>query len=101
MAWYFEPADRVVDSGIVRDAIGLRANPVVGAEVDKVAVRQQEIAQDYQPARINYQAARSPLDREKWYRALGRHAFDSFLKSQREQSKPGHAKRKKYRRSLS
>jgi hypothetical protein len=47
LAWYFEPADRVVDSVIVRDAIGLRANPVVGAEVDKVAVGQQEIAQDW------------------------------------------------------
>jgi hypothetical protein len=46
LAWYLGPAHRVVDSVIVRDAIGLRANPVVGAEVDKVAVRQQEIAQD-------------------------------------------------------
>jgi uncharacterized membrane protein YeiH len=45
LAWYFEPADRVADSVIVRDAIGLRAYPVVGAEVDKVAVRHQEIAQ--------------------------------------------------------
>jgi hypothetical protein len=42
LAWYFESADRVVDSVIVRDAIGLRAYPVIGAEADKVAVRQQE-----------------------------------------------------------
>jgi hypothetical protein len=40
------PLTAVVDGVIVRDAIGLRAYPVVGAEVDKVAVRQQEIAQD-------------------------------------------------------
>ena len=46
IGWYFESADRVQDSVIVRDAIGLRAYPVVGAEVHKVAVRQHEIAQD-------------------------------------------------------
>jgi uncharacterized membrane protein YeiH len=46
LAWYFEPVDRVVDNVIVRDAIGLRAYQVVGAEADKVAVRQQEVAQD-------------------------------------------------------
>ena len=75
----FETPDRVVDSVIVRDAVGLIAHLVVGADVDKPAFRQQEIAQDfanrlnislpdsafpkgYQPALINYQAARSPLD---------------------------------------
>jgi len=44
--WYFEPADRVADSIIVRDAIGLKAYPVVSAEVDAVAVRLQKIGED-------------------------------------------------------
>jgi hypothetical protein len=44
--WYFEPADRMVDSIIIRDAIGLQAYPVASAEVDKVASRLQTIAED-------------------------------------------------------
>jgi len=43
--WYFEPADRVVDSIIVPDAIGLKTYPVVSADVDKVASRLQKIAE--------------------------------------------------------
>jgi len=44
--WYFEPADRVADSIIVRDAIGLKTYPVVSAEVDAVAVQLQKIGED-------------------------------------------------------
>ena len=44
--WYFEPGDRVVDSIIARDAIGLAPNVDIGVEVDKVASRLQEIAED-------------------------------------------------------
>ena len=44
--WHFEPGDQMVDSIIIRDAIGLQAYPVVSAEVDKVASRLQTIAED-------------------------------------------------------
>jgi hypothetical protein len=44
--WYCEPADRAVDSIIVRHAIGLTAFPVVAADVDKVASRLQTISED-------------------------------------------------------
>jgi hypothetical protein len=44
--WHFEPGDRVVDSIIVRDAIGITTDLVVGVEVDKVASRLQEIVED-------------------------------------------------------
>jgi hypothetical protein len=45
--WYFEPADIVVDSIIVRDAIGLKDYPVVSAKVDEVATRLQKVAEDF------------------------------------------------------
>ncbi len=44
--WYFEPGDRIADSIIVRDAIGLPGGGDIGAEVDKVAARLQEIGED-------------------------------------------------------
>jgi hypothetical protein len=44
--WYFEPADQVADSIIVRDAIGLIAYPVVSTEVDAVATELQKIGED-------------------------------------------------------
>ena len=44
--WYFEPGDRVADSIIVRDAIGLETYPVVSAEVDAVAAKLQKIGED-------------------------------------------------------
>ena len=44
--WYFEPADGIVDSIIVRDAIGMKGFPAVSDEIDKVAVRLQKIAED-------------------------------------------------------
>jgi len=44
--WYFEPGDRVVDSIIIRDAIGMETDPIVSAEVDRVASDLQTISED-------------------------------------------------------
>jgi hypothetical protein len=44
--WYFEPADHVADSIIVRDAIQHTSYPAVSAEIDAVATRIQTIAED-------------------------------------------------------
>lgn len=44
--WYFEPGDRMVDSIIIRDAVGLTADPIVSTEIDKVASDLQSISED-------------------------------------------------------
>jgi hypothetical protein len=44
--WHFEPGDQIVDSIIVRHAIGIQSYPVVSAEIDDVASRLQTIAED-------------------------------------------------------
>jgi hypothetical protein len=44
--WYFEPADGVVDSIIVRDALGFKGHAVVSAKVDEIATRLQKISED-------------------------------------------------------
>jgi hypothetical protein len=46
MDWYFEPADRIADSIIVRDAIALAPGADIGPEVDKFASRLQGLAED-------------------------------------------------------
>jgi hypothetical protein len=44
--WYFEPGDRMVDSIIIRDAIGLKTDPIVSTEIDAVASDLQTISED-------------------------------------------------------
>ena len=107
MALYFEPA-RVVDGVIVRDAIGLRAYPVVGAEVNKVAIRSTRnrtrfgelLGIFHCPILRSLNAISPAIIKQRGLHLIGKngvehcHAFDSLSKSQHEQSKPSHAKRK-------
>jgi hypothetical protein len=46
MDWHFEPADRIADSIIVRDAAEISPDADIGPEVDAFASRLQTIAED-------------------------------------------------------
>jgi hypothetical protein len=46
MDWHFEPADRIADSIIVRDAAAIAPDRDTGPEVDAFAARLQTIAED-------------------------------------------------------